>query len=74
MARVRPRFDSVRFGSAGLARLAADTAPEITHGAEDDGELGAYHNLWLTRRMEDMQARLAEFTPIGVDLDIVFAT
>jgi hypothetical protein len=74
IARVRPRFDSVEFGTPGYARLALDVAPEISHGAEDDGELGAYHDLWLTRRMEDMQARLVEFTPIGVDLDIIFAT
>jgi hypothetical protein len=73
-ARVQPRFDSTDFGSPGYGRLALDTATEITHGSEDDGELGALHDLWLTRRIEDMTTRLAEFTPIGIDLDIVFAT
>jgi hypothetical protein len=72
--RVRPRFDSTDFGSPGYARLAIDTAAEITHGSEDDGELGAFHDLWLTRRIDDMTTRLAEFTPVGVELDIVFAT
>jgi hypothetical protein len=72
-ARVRPRFDSTEFGSPGYARLTLDAAAEITHGSEDDGELGAFHDLWLTRRIDDMTARLAEFTPIGVDVDIVFA-
>jgi hypothetical protein len=73
-ARVVPRFDSTEFGSPGYGRLSLDTATEITHGAEDDGELGAFHNLWETRRIDDMTTRLAEFTPIGVDLDIVFET
>jgi hypothetical protein len=72
-ARVRPRFDSTDFGSPGYARLALATATEITHGSEDDGELGAFHDLWVTRRIDDMTARLVEFTPIGVDVDIVFA-
>ncbi len=73
-SRVRPRFDSTNFGEPGYCRLALDCAAEISHGAEDDGELGAFHDLWLTRRIDDMTTRLAEFTPIGVDLDIVFAT
>jgi hypothetical protein len=74
LARVRPRLDSNDFGSPGYGRLALDAATEITHGAEDDGEMGAFHDLWLTRSIDDMTTRLAEFTPIGVDLDIVFAT
>lgn len=73
-ARVRPRFDSLRFGQAGYGRLTLDTASEITAGAHDEGELGAFHNQWITRRMHDMANVLAEFTPIGVDLDITFAT
>ncbi len=73
-ARVRPRFDSTGFGRPGYGRLSLDTATEITHGAEDDGELGAFHDLWEKRRIDDMTTRLAEFTPIGVDLDIVFET
>ncbi len=72
-AGVQPRFDSIDFFSPGYGRLALDTATEITQGAEDDGEMGAFHDLWLTRRVDDMTTRLAEFTPIGVDLDIVFA-
>lgn len=73
-ARVRPQFDSTEFGSPGYARLALTTAAEITHGSDDDGELGAFHDLWVTRFIDDMTARLAEFIPIGVDVDIVFAT
>lgn len=73
-ARVRPRFDSTDFSAPGYCRLSLDSAAEITHGSQDDGELGAFHDLWLTRRIDDMRTRLAEFTPVGVDLDIVFAT
>ena len=71
---VQPKFDSTEIGSPGYCRLALDTATEISQGSSDDGELGAFHNLWLTRSVNDMTTRLAEFTPIGVDLDIAFAT
>jgi hypothetical protein len=73
-ARVRPRFDSTRFGGPGYGRLSLDAAPELTAGGHDEGELGAFHSQWITRRMNDMAVLLAEFTPIDVDLDIMFAT
>ena len=73
-ARVAPRFDAVRFGAPAYARLAADVAPEIARGAHDEGELGAYHDLWEALRVADLRARLREFTPAGTDIDIRFAT
>jgi hypothetical protein len=71
---VRPRFTSTRFGVPGYARLAEDAATELRRGAHDEGELGAYHDLWLARRVDDLRSRLQEFTPIGVGIDIVFAS
>ena len=73
-ARVAPRFDAVRFGEPAYARLAADAAPEIARGAHDEGELGAYHDLWQALRVADLRARLQEFAPAGTDIDIRFAT
>jgi hypothetical protein len=73
-ARVIPRFDSVQFGQPAYARLAAHAAPELTHGAHDEGELGAYHDLWQPLRAADLRTRLREYVPPGVDIDIRFAT
>jgi hypothetical protein len=73
-ARLVPRFDSVQFGQPAYARLAGDAAPELTHGAHDEGELGAYHDLWQPLRVADLRSQLQQFAPVGVDIDIRFAT
>ena len=73
-ARLVPRFDSVQFGQPAYARLAGDAAPELTHGAHDEGELGAYHDLWQPLRVADLRTQLQQFVPAGVDIDIRFAT
>lgn len=73
-ARLVPRFDSVRFGQPGYARLAGDAAPGLTHGAHDEGELGAYHDLWQALRAADLRTELRQFVPAGTDIDIRFAT
>ena len=73
-ARLVPRFDGVRFGQPAYARLAGDAAPELTHGAHDEGELGAYHDLWQALRAADLRTQLRQFVPAGIDIDIRFAT
>ncbi|MBV9365352.1 MAG: hypothetical protein JOY89_14005 [Solirubrobacterales bacterium] len=72
--RLSPHFDSVVFGDPAYARLAPDAAPELVQGAQDQGELGAYHNLWQALRVADLTARLREFTPAGAEIDIRFAS
>lgn len=73
-ARLVPHFDSIQFGQSAYARLAEDAAPELKHGAHDEGELGAYHDLWQPLRVADLQTQLRQFVPPGVDIDIRFAT
>jgi hypothetical protein len=73
-ARLVPDFDGVVFGEPAYARLARDAAAELTHGAHDEGELGAYHDLWQALRVADLRTRLSEFAPAGTDIDIRFAT
>jgi hypothetical protein len=73
-ARLVPRFDSVQFGQPAYARLAGYAAPGFTHGAHDEGELGAYHDLWQPLRAADLRTQLRDYVPPGVDIDIRFAT
>jgi hypothetical protein len=72
--RLHPRFDAVAFGAPAYGRLVADGPAQLTGGAHDEGELGAYHNLWETLRISDLRARLQEFMPVGFDFDIRFAS
>jgi hypothetical protein len=73
-ARLTPRFDARVFGDPAYARLALDNAPEILRGADDEGELGAYHNLWQALAVADLRARLLEFSPAGIEIDVRFAS
>ncbi|MGO9161192.1 MAG: hypothetical protein ACLP7J_10825 [Streptosporangiaceae bacterium] len=73
-ARVTPRFDSARFGTPAYGRLITAAPPELARGAHDEGELGAYHFLWLAYRDSQLQSGLPAYPPIGTDIDALFAT
>lgn len=71
--RVEPTFNSRRFGNAGYAQLAFDCADEITRGADDESEMGAFHNAFLPQRMANLSARLEQSTAAGMETGIIFA-
>jgi hypothetical protein len=72
--RVRPRFESRRYGRPAYARLDRSCAPELTAGAHDDAEMGVFHDLFQPQREAGLQARLDEHVPAGMDAGIVFVT
>ena len=71
--RVRPRFDSLRYGTPTYARLAASCAPEIARGADDESEMGVYHDLYQPQRLANLASRLEEFSPADADAAVMFA-
>ena len=72
--RVRPRFDSVRYGTPTYGRLAESCAEEITRGADDESEMGAFHDVYAPQRAANLRARLDEYTVAGMDAGIIYAT
>lgn len=72
--RVRPRFNSVRYGAPTYAQLADWCPPEILRGADDESEMGAFHDLFQPQREASLRARLEEFTPAGSDAGVIHAT
>ncbi|MBO0861313.1 MAG: hypothetical protein J2P21_23055, partial [Chloracidobacterium sp.] len=70
--RVRPRFISVRYGAPDYCRLTADCAEEITRGADDESEMGVFHDLYQPQRLANLRARLDEYTPAGMDAGIIY--
>jgi hypothetical protein len=72
--RVRPRFDSLAYGTSEYARLALSCAPEIRRGADDRSEMGVYHDLYEPQRHANLAARLDEHVPASTDVGIYFAT
>jgi hypothetical protein len=63
--RVRPRFESLRYGSPVYARLGPTTAREIARGAEDESAMGVFHHRFEPQREVNLATRLDEFTPAG---------
>ncbi|HEX8919834.1 MAG TPA: hypothetical protein VF766_00055, partial [Pyrinomonadaceae bacterium] len=72
--RVQPQFTSRRYGSPGYAQLALTCAEEIKRGADDESEMGVFHDLFQPQREANLRTRLAEFTPAAMDVGLIFAT
>lgn len=72
--RMRPQFNSLRYGHPVYCQLALACAPEIKRGADDESEMGAFHDLFQPQREAILAARLAEFTPADMRAGILFAS
>jgi hypothetical protein len=72
--RVRPVFTATRYGVPAYAQLSDRTAVEIRTGADDESELGAFHDQQLPRREAHLRARLAEYLRFGLESDVFHAT
>jgi hypothetical protein len=71
--RLRPQFTSEHYGTPGYAQLGVHCAAEIVRGADDDSEMGVYHDLFQPQRAANLRARLAQFTPAGMHVGLLFA-
>ena len=73
-ARVRPVFISLRYGDAAYCQLSPACAVEITTGADDQVEMGAFHNLYQPRREANLRAALDEYLRFGLEAGIFYAS
>jgi hypothetical protein len=71
--RVEPEFNSTRYGTSTYCQLADSCADEIKRGADDESEMGAFHDLFQPQRVANLRARLDEYTPAGSDAGIIYA-
>jgi hypothetical protein len=72
--RVGPIFTSLRYATPGYGQLAADCAVEITRGADDESEMGVFHDLYQPQRAANLRARLDEYTVAGYEAGIFFTS
>lgn len=71
---IRPRFTSTEFGAPGYCQLGPTCSREIARGAEDESEMGVFHDLYQPQREASLQQRLQEFVPAETEAGIIFAT
>ena len=72
--RVRPRFNGVRYGTPTYCQLAEVCAEEIKRGADDESEMGVFHDLFQPQREANLRVRLDEYAPAGMEAGIIFAS
>jgi hypothetical protein len=73
-ARIRPEFTSVRYGAPGYAQLSFDAARHIKTGAQSEAEMGAFEHLQQPQREANLNIRLQEYMPYGLQAGLIFVT
>ena len=73
-ARVRPVFTSLKYGEAAYCQLSRNCAVEITQGADDEAEMGAFHNLYQPQRETNLRTRLKEYLKFGLEAGIFYGS
>jgi monoamine oxidase len=73
-ARVEPEFNNTRYGTPTYCQLSDHCAAEITSGADDESEMGVFHDLYQPQRATNLRARLDEYTPAGMTAGIIYAS
>jgi hypothetical protein len=72
--RVRPTFNSLRYGDPDYCQLRDGTALGIREGADDEAEMGAFHDLFQPQRERNLRMRLDEYLRFGLDAGIFHST
>jgi hypothetical protein len=67
---VPPRFSSLRYPAPDYARLSPECDRRIRRGADDEGEMGAFHDAQEAAREAALLFRLEESLPLGLEAGI----
>lgn len=69
---VHPQFTSLSYGNPGYCQLSSNTAGEIRHGADDESEMGVFHNLYQPQRETNLHLRLSEYLRFTLDAGVFY--
>ncbi|MBK8096624.1 MAG: hypothetical protein IPK26_05920 [Planctomycetes bacterium] len=73
-ARLAPAFGSTAFGDPAYCQLGELVAAEIAQGAEDGGEMGAFHFLMQPQRLANLRNGIEEYLRLGLSAGPIFVT
>ena len=73
-ARVRPAFTARRYGLAAYGQLAGHCPEEIRRGADDESEMGVFHDVFAPQREDNLKIRLQEYLRFGLEAGLFHAT
>ncbi len=69
---VTPTFTTMRFGRPAYMQLSASCPAAITTGAEDGGEMGAFHLVQQAQRLANLRNALEEYLRVGLEAGVLF--
>jgi hypothetical protein len=74
LSRLTPSYTSTQYGHPAYAQLGSSCPDEIRRGAEDGGEMGAFHFLKQPQREGNLLASLDEYLRFGLEAGIFYET
>jgi hypothetical protein len=72
IASPQPIFFATRYGRPGYMKLLSATPNSIRRGADDGGEMGAFHFVLGPLRETDLRVRMQEYLPVGLEFGIIY--
>lgn len=72
--RVKPEYTAENYGLPAYLQLSLHAPGEITKGAADGSEMGAYCHLKQPQREANLRVRLKEYLPFGLDYGVIYVT
>jgi hypothetical protein len=67
-------FTSLQYGDPGYCQLSQLCSVFIRQGADDEAEIGAFHNLYQPQREQNLRTRLNEYLRFGLEAGIFYAS
>ena len=67
-----PSFSSLSFGQPSYAQLRGSAPLQIRAGADDESEMGAFHDLFQPQRETNLRVRLEEYLRFGLEAGIFY--
>jgi hypothetical protein len=71
---IRPMFTSLRFGDPAYGQLGGNCPDAIRRGADDESEMGVFHDLFQPQREAYLRARLQEYLRFGLEAGVFHAS
>jgi hypothetical protein len=72
LASPQPIFFAFRYGPPGYLKLLASTPDVVRKGADDGGEMGAFHFVLAPLREIDLRVRMQEYLPVGLEFGVIY--
>jgi len=69
-----PAFTSLRYADSAYCQLRIAAPKQIRAGADDEAEMGAFHDLFQPQRESNVRVRLEEYLRFGLEAGVFYQT